>query len=268
MLTRRMLNLCAARATLTGLAAAWTGGLVGCAAMDKGNKQRQVASVLSFLFPGKDEPPAPTDKVAVINVPFRIGVAFVPDTTQAEMRLSEAERQQLAGKVRDAFVNYPFISHIETVPSLYLEPGGGFANLERVGALLNLDAVALVSYDQVQHADASGWSFLYWTGVGAYVVEGDKYEVLTAVECTVFDIRSHRLLMRAAGTATNKGGATMVGFTEKARAARGRTFAEAMDKMVASLQAEVQAFRERAPRDPMIKLLLPPGYDPKAGAPK
>jgi rhombotail lipoprotein len=267
MLTRRMLNLGAARLAWTGLAGAVVGGLMsGCASMDKSNKQRQVASVLSFLFPGKEEPPAQTDKVAVINVPFRIGVAFVPDTTRDDMRLSETERQKLAGKVRDAFTNYPFISRIETVPSLYLEPGGGFANLERVGALLNLDAIALVSYDQVQHADASGWSFLYWTGVGAYVVEGDKFEVLTAVECTVFDIKSHRLLMRAAGTATSKGGATMVGFTEKAREARGKTFAEAMDKMVVSLQGEVQAFRERAPRDPMIKLVLPPGYDPKAGA--
>lgn len=241
-------------------------GLAGCAAMEQGNKQRQVASVLSFLFPGKSEPPAPTSQVAVLNVPFRVGVAFVPDSAKAEVRLSETERQALASKVREAFAAFPFVSRIETVPSLYLEPGGGFANLERVAALLNLDVIALLSYDQVQHADASGWSFLYWTGVGAYVIEGDKFEVLTAVECTVFDIRSHRLLMRAAGTATNKGGATMVGFSEKAREARGRSFAEAMDGMIGSLRAEVQAFRERAPKDPMIKLVLPPGYDPKVGA--
>lgn len=241
--------------------------LAGCAAMDKSNRQRQVASVLSFLFPDKQEPPPPSQQVAEIRVPFRIGVAFVPDTGAPDTRLSEAERQVLAGKVRDAFANYPFIGRIETVPSLYLEPGGGFANLDRVGALLNLDVIALVSYDQVQHADASGWSFLYWTGVGAYVIEGDKYEVLTAVECTVFDIRSRRLLMRAAGTAGQKGGATMVSFSEKARAARGAGFAEAVDKMVANLQVEVQAFRERAPKDPMIRLVLPPGYDPtKAGA--
>ena len=241
------------------------GGVAGCASMNQANKQRQVASVLSFLFPGKEDPPAPSSQVAVLNVPFRIGVAFVPDNTRADMRLSETERQQLATKVRDAFARFPFVSRIETVPSLYLEPGGGFANLDRVGALLNLDVIALLSYDQVQHADASGWSFLYWTGVGAYVVEGDKFEVLTAVECTVFDIRSHRLLMRAAGTAGNKGGATLVGFTEKAREARGKGFAQAMDQMVTNLQGEVQAFRERAPKDPMIRLVLPPGYDAAAG---
>lgn len=263
--TRRQWSSWAAGATAVGLGAPLL-GLAGCAAMDQKNKQRQVASVLAYLFPGKNEPPAPSSQVAVLNVPFRVGVAFVPDTAKVEARLSETERQSLATKVREAFAAFPFVSHIETVPSLYLEAGGGFANLERIGALLNLDVIALLSYDQVQHADASGWSFLYWTGVGAYVIEGDKFEVLTAVECTVFDIRSHRLLMRAAGTDTNKGGATLVGFSEKSREARGRSFAQAMDGMIANLRTEVQAFRERAPRDPMIKLVLPPGYDPKAGA--
>ena len=242
--------------------------LAGCASMDKGNKQRQVASVLSFLFPGDQAVIPVATQVAVIKVPFRIGVAFVPDTAKAEFRLSETERQQLAGRVRDAFVNYPFISTIEPVSSLYLEAGGGFANLERVAALLNLDVIALISYDQVQHADASGWSFLYWTGLGAYVIEGDRYEVLTAVECTVFDIRSRRLLMRASGTSTNKGKATMVAFGEKSREGRGQSFGEAMDQMIGSLHKEVQTFRETAPKNPMIQLILPPGYDPKAGAPR
>lgn len=167
--------------------------------------------------------------------------------------------------MRDAFTNDPFISRIETVPSLYLDAGGGFDNLDRVAALLNLDVIALISYDQVQHADASGWSFLYWTGVGAYVIEGDRYEVLTAVECTVFDIRSRRLLMRASGTSSNKGAGTLVSFSEKAREGRGKSFGEAMDKMIITLHGSVQSFRDTAPKDPMIKLILPPGYDPKAG---
>jgi len=105
-----------------------TAALGGCASMDKGHKQRQVASVLSFLFPGTKDgaPPPASTQVAVIKVPFRIGVAFVPDAAQSEFRLSETERQQLATRVREAFANYPFISHIEAVPSLYLEAGGGF----------------------------------------------------------------------------------------------------------------------------------------------
>jgi rhombotail lipoprotein len=238
------------------------GGLVGCASMEGSNKQRQVASLLTYLFPGNEAPAAQPDTVAELKVPFRVGIAFVPDDGNAQFRLSEAERLRLAGLVRDAFVNYPFISQIETVPSLYLERRGGFANLDRVAALLRLDVVALISFDQVQYAGANRWSFLYWTGVGAYVVEGDKYDVMTAVETAVFDVRSRRMLMRASGTSTVKGEATWIGFAERSRGARAESFGTALQQMTKSLQGEVQAFRERAPKDPMIKLVLPPGYNP------
>jgi rhombotail lipoprotein len=150
------------------LALAFCVALAGCASVDKSSEQRQVASVLKFLFPGAQQPPPPSDTVAVVQVPFRIGVAFVPDEADPAFRLSETDRLKLATQVRDAFARYPFIREIEAVPSLYLEPGGGFANLDRIAALLRLDVIALVSYDQVQHAGASGWSFLYWTGCLLY----------------------------------------------------------------------------------------------------
>lgn len=238
--------------------------LSGCAAMDSSSKQRQVASMLAYLYPGSEAPAAQPETVAEIKVPFRVGIGFVPDNGKAEFRLSEAERQRLAGLVREAFANYPFISQMEVVPSLYLEAGGGFANLDRVAQLLRLDVVALISFDQVQYAGANRWSFLYWTGVGAYLVEGDKYDIMTAVETAVFDVRSRRMLMHAAGTSTVKGEATWIGFAERSRQARTDSFAKALQDMNANLQRELQAFRERAPKDPSIRLVLPPGYNPGA----
>lgn len=236
----------------------------GCASMEKANKQRQVASVLSYLYPGSEQVPPAPDKVAELRVPFRIGVAFVPDSIEPEFRLPENERITLANKVRDAFIDYPFVSDIIAVPSVYLERGGSFANLDRIAALLKIDVIALISFDQVQNAGATEWSFLYWTGLGAYVVEGDKYDILTAVETAVFDIRSRRLLMRGGGISTTKGSATMVGFAEKAREARTRGIEAAMKDMTRNLQSAVETFREEAPKDPNIKLILPPGYDPNA----
>lgn len=238
--------------------------LGACASGVGSAKQRQVASVLNYLFPGTEQTPVVADKVAELKVPFRLGIAFVPDTTDPQFRLPENERQRLGGDVRNAFVRYPFIRDIVVVPSVYLEPGGGFANLEKAAALLNFDVVALVSFDQVQHAGASGWSFLYWTGLGAYVVEGDQYDILTAVETAVIDIKSRRMLMRAGGISKTKGTATMVGFEERAREARTKGFNEAMKDMTEKLQGEVKAFRERAPKDPNIKMILPPGYNPTA----
>ena len=239
---------------------------VGCASMEKTTRQRQVASVLEYLYPGTDQAPPITDRVAEIKVPFRIGVAFVPDTAAPEFRLPEGDRQKLAGAVRDSFSKYPFVREIVPVSSVYLEPGGGFPNLDRVAALLNLDVVILISFDQVQNAGATGWSFLYWTGVGAYVIDGDRYDILTTVETSVFDVRSRRLLMRAGGISSIKGTASMVGFSERAREARTRGFDEAIGDMIAKLHAELKSFRERAPKDPMIHLILPPGYDPNKAA--
>jgi rhombotail lipoprotein len=239
-------------------------GLAGCASMQKESKQRQQASMLAYLFPGNAEPPAASDAVAVINVPFRIGVAFVPDNADPQFRLTEADRLALAGKVRDAFAKYPFIREIEAIPSVYLDSGGGFANVDRIAALLRLDAIALVSYDQVQHADASAASMLYWTGIGMYIVPGDRYDVLTVVETAVFDVRSRRLLLRAAGSSNVKGSATYVGFSSQSREARLKSFDEAVTQMIAGLHAEVKNFRERAPNDPKIRLVLPAGYNPNA----
>ena len=239
-------------------------GLCSCASMKTDTKQRQVASLLAYLFPDSEQIEPQSDMVAEIKVPFRIGVAFVPDHNDPEFRLPETDRLTLAGKVRDAFSKYPFISVIQAVPSMYLESGGGFANLDRIAALLKLDVVALVSFDQVQNAGPTGWSFLYWTGIGAYVISGDQYDILTAVETAVFDIKSRKLLMRASGVSNIKGTATMVGFSERAREARTSGFEEAMAEMIGNLHEEVKLFREKAPKDPSIQLILPPGYNPNA----
>ena len=239
------------------------GGLTGCATSQGGNRHRQVASVLSFLYPGNEKPDLSNEAVAELNVPFRVGVAFVPDANKSDLRLSEPERAQFASRVRDAFADYPFIRQISTVDSLFLQPGGGYENLDRVGAMLNIDVIALISYDLVQHADSTGWSFLYWTGVGAYLVEGDRFEVLTAVNCAVVDIKSRRLLMNASGTARDQGTATLVGFTEKSREARGKSFSLAINQMIPALKTELARFRDTAPKDPKIRLKLPPGYDPR-----
>ncbi len=239
-------------------------GLSGCASMDATSKQQQVASVLSYLYPGSESHPEVSTQVAELRVPFRVGVAFVPDHSDPRVRLPEADRLKLADEVRSAFANYPFVQQMTVIPSTYLETAGGFENLERISALLNIDVVILISYDQVQNSGATGWSFLNWTGIGAYVIKGDRYDILTAVDTAVFHIKSHRLLLRASGVSNTKGTATMVGFTERAREARTRSFDEAFQKLIVNLQGELKAFRARAPLDPTIHLILPPGYDPGA----
>ncbi|MEK9774685.1 MAG: rhombotarget lipoprotein, partial [Quisquiliibacterium sp.] len=194
--------------------------LGGCASADKSSRQQQVASILAYLYPDAGNLPMPSDRIAELSVPFRIGVAFVPDNSNPQFRLPEKERILLSTQVRDAFSPYPFVREIVVIPSTYLASGGGFKNLDQVADLFKLDVIALVSFDQVQNAGATSWSFLYWTGLGAYIIDGDQYDILTTVETSVFDIRSRQLLLRAGGLSNNKGTATMVGFSEEARKAR------------------------------------------------
>jgi rhombotail lipoprotein len=222
--------------------------------------QREVASLLSYLFPGKEPPSTPPQVVTELKVPFRVGIAFVPDSAPSAFSLPETERRQLAERVREAFKGYPFIREIELVPSSFLQPEGGFDNLDRVAALMRVDVVVLISFDQMQHTAANPWSFLYWTGVGAYMVKGERYDIFTSLDVSVFDVKSRRMLMHAGGRSTVKGDATWVGYAERSRDARSRSFGQALAEMNTALHREIGAFRARALTDPTIRLLLPPGY--------
>jgi len=75
----------------------------GCASAEETSKQRQVASIVADLYPDANTVPPPSSQVAELKVPFRIGVAFVPDNSNAEFPLSEKERINLASSVSDAF---------------------------------------------------------------------------------------------------------------------------------------------------------------------
>jgi rhombotail lipoprotein len=250
------------------IAAVSTTALVsaGCTSMVPEARQHQVSSVLSYLYPDSTQaPPADNERVAEIRVPVRLGIAFVPDHNPALTRLPEHDRLKLAERVRESFVHYPFIASIQTVPSQYLDARGGFANLDQIASMLQLDLIALISYDQLQNADDTGWSFLYWTGIGTYTIEGNHFDILTVVDTAVFDIRSRRLLMRADGISKVAGASTWISLAKDARDARSQGFEDACKTMMIALHSELSAFRDRAPNDPSIHLIIPPDYKPEVG---
>src|SRR2546421_12980796 len=101
--------------------------LAGCASVKQENKQGQAASVIEFLYPGaKPSTSVMLATVAELKVLLRIGVAFVPDNSHPNFRMTEAERIELLGTVRQAFQRYPFVSAIGIIPSSYLQAGGSF----------------------------------------------------------------------------------------------------------------------------------------------
>lgn len=235
--------------------------LSGCASWMGQQKKQQNASVMDYLYPKESQAPAMFPASTVnLNLPLRVGIAFVPGGFGGDAALPEDERQKLLERVKAAFADQKFISAIELIPTSYLRPRGGFDNLDQAARMFNVDVVALLSYDQMQFNDANRLSLLYWTIIGAYLVNGDQYDTHTMIDASVFDVKSRKLLMRAPGTSQVKGSAAMVNYSEKAREARVAGFDQAINALIPTLRQELERFRERVKIDRSINVTHQPGY--------
>ena len=197
--------------------------------------------------------------VTRLRPPVRVGIAFVPGGGWGS-GLPETEKMKLLERVKSAFSKHGYIGSIEVIPTSYLKPRGGFTNLEQVARMYNVEVIALLSYDQVQFNDTNALSVLYWTIIGAYIIQGDQYDIQTMVDASVFDVGSHKLLFRAPGTSQIKGNATMAGFSERARAAQIEGYNKAVDQLIPQLQSELDNFKERIKSDAAFKVENKPGY--------
>ncbi|QBB71762.1 rhombotarget lipoprotein [Pseudolysobacter antarcticus] len=231
----------------------------GCASWVTPHSVRQAGSVVDYLYPDAKEPPQLEPTVTRLHPPVRVGIAFVPGACGCE-GLAEAEKQNLLQRVKDSFAQYPYIGNIEIIPSSYLRTHGGFTNLQQVASMFNIEAIALVSYDQVQFNDTNALAVLYWTVVGAYVIRGDKYDVQTMVDAAVFDVSSRKLLFRAPGTSQIKGNASMASFSQRSRAARDLGYQQAVDQLIPQLHVDLDKFKERIKSDAGFKVENKPGY--------
>jgi rhombotail lipoprotein len=232
----------------------------GCASMlGSPSSSKHAGSVVDYLYPDATAAPQMQPEITRLHPPVRVGVAFVPGSTYGAGP-SEAEKTQLLEQVKESFSKYGYIGSIELIPSSYLRARGGFENLDQVSRMFNVEVIALVSYDQIQFNDTNSLAVLYWTIVGAYVIHGDKYDVQTLVDTSVFDVASRKLLFRAPGSSEIKGAASMAGFSEHSRAAQGQGYQKAVDRMIPALHAELGGFKERIKTDVAFKVENKPGY--------
>ena len=146
-----------------------------------------------------------------------------------------------------------------------MRSGEGFQTMEQVARLYDLDVMALVSYDQVAHTAERSSSFLYWTIVGAYVIEGNKNDVNTFVDTAVFDVPTRKLLFRAPGVSEIKSTSTLVGVESDMRAGQQKGFDEAMADMTVNLDKELDAFKDRIRRDQSVRVTHSSGYSGGGG---
>ncbi len=248
------------------LAAALAFGLTGCVGFWGQRRHHEASSVVQFLYP--DQMPFVQPQIPTLRLPLRVGVAFVPAGVASgrgygaiDAGFTEQQKVELMRKVASQFKSLPFVQSIELIPATYLRPGGGFDNLDQIRAMLGIDVIALLAYDQAQTSTDTEASIAYWTIVGAYVVPAQSQATHTLMEAVVYDIPSRSLLFRAPGTSTVKGHATLLRNSSELRKDSARSFEEAAGQMTTNLAQELELFKVRAREEPhTVKIEHKPGY--------
>jgi len=228
----------------TGCSSLWNWG--------GGARSGTSSSLVDYLYPNGEVPPAVEETVPYLKLPLRVGIAFVPGQAAGQGTISEATKMRLLEKVKAAFVDREYISHIEVIPDTYLRSSNGISGMQQVARLYGADVIALVSYDQIAVTEDNPAGFWYWTIVGAYVIKATSNEVQTFVDTAVFDVNTARLLFRAPGADTLSDRSTLIEAGEVVRKARDTSFAAAMDQMTGNLSVELDRFQERVKEDPMV----------------
>jgi rhombotail lipoprotein len=256
----------AARLLLAALALLLTFGLTGCVGLWGDRRRHEASSVVQFLYPGKDMPFI-QPQIPTLRLPLRVGVAFIPAGVagqgyhRSSTGFNEQQKTELLRKVAAQFKALPFVQSIEIIPTTYLRPGGGFQNLDQLRALMGIDVVALISYDQTQTSDSTEATIAYWTIVGAYVVQGQRNTTHTLMEAVVYDIQSRSLLFRAPGTSSIKNHATLVRNDYELRKASLGSLEAASAEMTTNLAQELELFKVRAKEEPQtVRIEHKPGY--------
>ena len=73
-----------------------------------------------------------------LQTPVRVGIGFAPTTAVGDA-FPEEKKQQLLTRIADAFRAEPKIGSIEIIPSTYMNPRGGFAELDRLRVALRVN---------------------------------------------------------------------------------------------------------------------------------
>lgn len=209
------------------------------------------SSLVDYLYPDGEVPPDVSETIPHLELPLRVGIAFVP-AQYSSSAISEATKIQLLENAKQGFVDYDYIEHIEIIPDTYLRSSHGVSGMQQLARLYGVDVMALVSYDQVTVSEDNKGSLLYWTIVGAYIIQGTENEVQTFVDTAVFDVDTARLLFRAPGFDKARDRSTAIESNEVVRKNSEASFTAAMDTMSVNLGSELDRFSERAMEDPSV----------------
>ena len=207
-------------------------------------------SLVGYLYPEGEIPPDVTERVPHLQLPLKVGLAFVPARNQSYIGPSPADRLQILEGVRAQFEGLDYVDTITVIPETYLRGAQGVSGMQQVARVFDVDVMALISYDQVTTTSENTQSLLYWTIVGAYVFEGTDHDTRTFVDLAVIDVATSKLLLRAPGFDERRGDVTLVRQDASLRRNSGSALKLASERMQSNLAVELVAFEERLKSEP------------------
>ena len=245
--------------------------LSGCTTLmqqftDQGTRRGISSSLVEYLYPKGETPPDFQQTTPRLNLPLRVGIAFVPSHADQHIALNATYKSELLNKVKASFSDKPYIHEIVIIPETYMRGSRGFDSVDQISRLYALDVIALLSYDQVVYTDDMRSSILYWTIIGAYFINGSKNDINTFVDVAIFDVNSHKLLLRAPGTDQVIAKSALINSAEKLRVARQKSFGKAIDSMTINLGEELTQFKERIKKDKTVEIAHRPGLSGGGGS--
>lgn len=234
----------------------------GCSSFvsHKSGKQSISSSLVDFLYPNKNKRIKHREEIPVLQLPIKIGIAFLPSHNRRGSGIDEANKLKLLNKVKASFGQHQFIDSISIIPSIYLRKGRGFNALDQIARLHDVDVMALVSYDQVTQSLHNNASLLYWTIVGMYVIPGNENSIETFVDTAVFDVRSRKMLLRAPGISSLQKRSTAIGVDSVMNEKSLQGFNLAFDDMIKNLDTELSQFKQRVKQGKIAKIQHRQGY--------
>jgi len=230
--------------------------LTSCSALVGNNPGKRTisSSLMDFLYPRQQDREEHKPEVPVLRLPVNVGLAFVPSSSPRSDAIDSKNQVELLEKVKKSFIKNDFIGRIEVIPSVYLKGGNGFATLEQVSRLHDVEVVALVSYDQVTQSHENFAGLLYWTIVGLYLIPGNENSIQTFVDTAVFDVASRKLLFRAPGVSKLEKRTTAVGTTKAISEKSLEGFDLAVVDMIVNLESELARFKTRVNEEKIAKV--------------
>lgn len=251
------------RTLLRVVAVAQVATLVGCSAVFYGGVERSTSSsMVRYLYPEGERPVVDPEVTPRLQLPLRVGIAFVPTTDRAwqgSLQPAEARRVELLEKVKATFEGVDYVEDIQIIPSNYLGSAGGFQALEQTSRLYDLDVFALVSWDQVVNTNDTVFSVLFWTITGGYVIPASANNVHTMLDTAVFDIRTRKLLLRAPGFDHASRLPPSLRKNSQKRVSDA-SFERAVGEMCKNLEAEIGKFGKRVKEDESVQIAYSKGY--------